>query len=418
MLEKSEYVTDRETTKAEAHWLNRERLTLYPGIFLAGYLVSCIGAAILKNMYDLQGIPFGADFIQFWAASHLALTGHAQDAYNSSLLLKTEQLVTPAFKARYIWLYPPSFYLVVLPLALLPYLAAYWTFMLSTLGGYLLVLRRLVRGKTAMWCLAGFSGLWVNLYCGQNGFLTAAIAGAALFSVERRPVLAGALIGLLAIKPHLAILFPVVLLAIGAWRTLITAAVTAITFMAIGTLTLGTAVLKAFFANLGHARLSLENGYLLWKKMPSVFAFLRLLEMPVTWAYVVHCIVAAVAVIAVWQVWRHCQNWNLRGAALMTATFLVSPYAYDYDLAWLAFPIAWLTLDGVRNGWLRGEREALVAAWLMPLLMSPIAGALKFQPGPLVLCSLLWITVRRANAASMMDDMAADAYADQFEPVP
>ena len=134
MPKKFEYVTDRETTKAEAHWLNRERLTLYSGIFLAGYLVSCIGAAILKNMYDLQGIPFGADFIQFWAASHLALTGHAQDAYNSSLLLKTEQLVTPAFKGRYIWLYPPSFYLVVLPLALLPYLVAYWTFMLSTLA--------------------------------------------------------------------------------------------------------------------------------------------------------------------------------------------------------------------------------------------------------------------------------------------
>jgi len=359
------------------------------------------------------------DFVLAWAASHLALTGHALDAYSIPSLIKAQQIAEPGPQDVYGWFYPPSYYLLILPLALLPYAAAYWSFMLSTLGGYLLVFRRIIRGKTAMWCLAGFSGLWGNLYCGQNGFLTAAIAGIALLSLERRPVLAGVFIGLLAIKPHLAVLFPVALLAIGAWRTLITAAVTAITFMAIGTLTLGTAVLKAFFASLGDARhLCLENGSLLWKKMPSVFAFLRLLGTPVTWAYVVHCIVAAVAVIAVWQVWRHCQNWNLRGAALMTATFLVSPYAYDYDLAWLAFPIAWLAVDGLRNGWLRGEREALVAAWLMPLLMSPIAGALKFQIGPLVLCSLLWITVRRANAASMMGGMATDAYADQFEPLP
>ncbi|UWX58027.1 DUF2029 domain-containing protein [Chlorobaculum sp. MV4-Y] len=415
MPEKSKYEIGRETMKADSHWLNRERLIFYPRIFLL--LLLAIGLKLFlrsKNTVDLSGQPFGYDFITFWGASHLALTGHAQDAYSIPLLFKAEQLAQPASKIAYPWYYPPSFHLVVLPLALLPYIAAYWTFILSTLGGYLLVLRRIIHGNIAMWCLAAFSGLWMNFFHGQNGFLTAAIAAAALLSVERRPVLAGVLIGLLAIKPHLAILFPVALLAIGAWRTLITAAVAAITFMAIGTVTLGTAVLKAFFASLGYARLFLENESLAWRKMPSVFAFLRLLEMPVTWAYVVHCIVAAVAVIAVWQVWRHCRNRNLRGAALMTATFLVSPYVFDYDLAWLAFPIAWLALDGLRTGWLRGEREVLVAVWLLPLLMSPIAGALKFQIGPLVLCSLLWMTYRRAAAAPMTGTTTDEGHADQI----
>ncbi|UWX58025.1 DUF2029 domain-containing protein [Chlorobaculum sp. MV4-Y] len=400
--------------KTDAHWLNRERLTMYPRIFLAVFLVfGLLWLFLLKNMSDLKWVPFGADFITFWAASHLALTGHASDAYNIRVLFKAQQIAVPASQSIYAWFYPPSFYLVVLPLALLPYLAAYWAFMLSTLGCYLLVLRRIFRGNTAMWCLASFSGLWLNLFCGQNAFLTAALAGAALLTIERRPFLAGLFIGLLAIKPHLAMLFPVALLAIGAWRTLITAAVTAITFMAIGTVTLGTAVLKAFLASLGDARLVVEYGTLAWKKMPSVFAFMRLLGTPVTWAYAIHFVVAVMAVIVVWRVWRHCRNRNLRGAALMTATFLVSPYVLDYDLAWLAFPIAWLALDGLRTGWLRGEREVLVAAWLLPLLLAPIAGALKLQIGPFVLCSLLWMTYRRATAAaSMTGALASDSHAD------
>ena len=275
--------------------------------------------------------------------------------------------------------------------------------MLSTLGAYILVLRSIVRGSTAMWCLAAFSGLWITLIQGQNAFLTAAIAGAALLCVERRPLLSGLFIGLLAIKPHLALLFPVALIAIGAWRTFITAAVTAITFTALGTGILGTAVLTRFLANLGYARLLLENGSFLWPKTPSMFAFARQLGIPVREAYVVHCIVAAGAVIVVLRVWRRCQDWNLRGAALMTATFLVSPYVFDSDLAWLAFPIAWLAMNGLRNGWLRGEREVLVAAWSLPMLIAPIAVASSVQIGPLVLCSLLWITVRRAAPVSKKD---------------
>ena len=406
----SEYRGD--PLKARAHWLNRDRLSIYPRIFLALFLVIGLGLVyISKNGGDLT---LGYDFITLWAASHLALEGHAEDAYNIPLLLKALQIAVPGSQSVYIWVYPPSFYLVVLPLALLPYMASFLTFILSTLGAYLLVFRRIVRGSTAMWCLAAFSGLWMNLFNGQNAFLTAALAGAALLCLERRPVLGGLFIGLLAIKPHLALLFPVALIAIGAWRTLITAAVTAITFTAIGTATLGTAVLKGFLANLSYGRLLLENGSYLWPKMPSMFAFVRLLGIPVEGAYVVHCIVALGAVIVVWRVWRRCHDRKLRGAALMIATFLVSPYAFDYDLAWLAFPIAWLALAGLRNGWLRGEREVLVIAWLLPMLMVVIATALSLQVGPLVLGSLLWISVRRATATSMMGATATDTHADQF----
>lgn len=397
------------------HWLDRERLTNYPRMFLVLYLVLGIAWVLLsKNMVDPKGKPLGYDFITFWAASQMALAGHAQDAYNIPLIFKAEQLAVPASQSVFVWYYPPTFYLVVLPLALLPYMAAYWAFIVSTLSVYLLVLRRIVRGNIAMWCLAAFSGLWMNILQGQNAFLTAAFAGAALLCIGRRPLIAGMFIGMLAVKPHLALLFPVVLIAIGAWRTIIAAAVTVVSFTAIGTSALGIDVLKACLGSLGNARLFLENGNLSWAKMPSVFAFLRLLGAPVVAAYIVHAVVAVMAVIVVWRVWRQSKDRNLRGAALMTATFLVSPYVFDYDLAWLAFPIAWLALAGLRNGWLRGEREVLVAAWLLPMLMAPIATVVHVQVGPWVLCSLLWITARRAAALSTLDVMATDSDADRY----
>jgi hypothetical protein len=403
--------------KTDAHWLNRERLVLYPSLILVLFLLlGLLWVLMSLKMVDTNGSVFCNDFITFWSASYLALAGHAQDAYNTSLLFKVQQITAPASKTIFIWFYPPPFFLVVLPLALLPYIAAYWSFILSTLSIYLLVLRRIVRGKTAMLCIVSFSGLWVNLLSGQNAFLTAALCGAALLTLERRPVLAGLFIGLLAIKPHLALLFPVALIAIGAWRSLVTAALTAVTFTALGTITLGPAVLTGFIEKLGSARLFMENESIIWRKMPSVFAFMRLLGIPVLWAYFAHFLVAVVAVVVVWFVWRRCQDWNLRGAVLMTATFLVSPYVFDYDLAWLAFPVAWLGLDGLRNGWFRGEREVLVVAWLLPmLLVLQKITALSVQVGPLVLCCLLWMAYRRATSVSMLGVPATGCCSDRFE---
>jgi hypothetical protein len=70
---------------------------------------------------------------------------------------------------------------------------------------------------------------------------------------------------------------------------------------------------------------------------------------------------------------------------------------FGYDLAWLAFPIAWLALIGVRKGWMRFEREILLAAWVMPFGMIELARIFSVQLGPLVLALLLWNGVRRAR---------------------
>ena len=58
-----------------------------------------------------------------------------------------------------------------------------------------------------------FPATFINLFHGQNGFLNAALLGAALLALDRRPVVAGILFGLLSYKPHLGLLVPLALLA-------------------------------------------------------------------------------------------------------------------------------------------------------------------------------------------------------------
>ncbi len=381
------------------HWLNKKRFTVYPRLAVVTQsVIASIWFLLVKQKVDLKGQPLGNDFLAYWSASYLALAGHAADAYNTSLLIKAEQIAVPASHLTFFWLYPPTFYMVVLPLALMPYLLACCVFMFSTLACYVLVFRRVVKGKAAMWCLAGFPGLCLNLFDGQNAFLTGALAGAGLICIESRPILAGVFMGLLVIKPHLLLLFPVALVALRAWRTLFSAAVTAIAFIGISAVVLGLDTWKAFFANVVVVRAYLEQGLLPWQKMPTLFAFLRILHAPVAAAYLVQVLGAAAAVLAVWYVWRRSSDWQLRGAALMTATFLVTPYVMDYDLAWLAFPIAWMALIGLRDGWLPGEREVLVACWILPLFVAPLATGFFVQVGPFPIAAMLWLTLRRAKA--------------------
>jgi hypothetical protein len=382
--------------RIDTHWLNRERLFAYSRVALVWYLLATAWL-VLQSSHgaDASGKPLGTDFIAFWGASHLALQGHAADAYETARLFAAQQLAVPAATSVYGWFYPPTFFLLILPLALLPYPVSFALFSGAALAAYVLVLRRVLQVPGALWPIIAFPAVFVNLAQGQNGLLTAAIGGAALMLLDRRPLLAGALVGLLAMKPHLALLFPVALLASGHWRAAAAAAVSTIVFAAASLAVLSPDTGYAFVHNLGMVRAALESGSLPWNKMPTVFALLRLLGAGTAAAYMLHAVVAAVVVAGVAAIWRWSGAAHLRAAALMTGTMLISPYLYDYDLAWLGFPMAWLGMEATRSGWLRHEREVLAACWIAPAIL-PMLSTAAIQPGPFVSGALFAAIARRA----------------------
>ncbi len=380
----------------EGHWLNPRRLQVY------SWTTAIIFGAITVGIFMRWALgapnarlPF-TDFSVYWVASYLALHGQALSVFDPASFCGNIQALVPASPCGYPWLYPPTFYLLILPLALMPYWAAYLAFIGGSVAAYVAMMCRLIRGEVALWCLAAFPGLWINVLSGQNGCLTATLAGVALLNLERRPALAGVFIGLLSIKPHLALLFPVALIATGAWRAFLVAAGTTLTWMATGVLILGTGMLNGWLESLGMARALLEQTEIV-RMMPTIFAFMRLSGASVMAAYAGQAFVSLIALFSVAVIWRRPVSSPLKYSALITGTLMVSPYLLEYDLAWLALPMAWMANQGIRTGWLRWEREILVAAWLTPVFCIALAKVYSIQLGALVLLALLWTIVRRAN---------------------
>lgn len=390
------------------YWLDQERLVLYPGVvalfFVSFVVYALVHAEIGVNM---AGNPLGYDFVQFWSVSHVGLHEHPALAYSMAHLTAVERSVAPGLSGFLPWRYPPTFYLVVLPFSLVPMRLALLCFVAVTLALYVWVFCVAVRGAQpeprqvaiprALLCLAAFGPAWFNLMGGQTGFLTGALAAGALLCLERRPVVAGVLIGLLCIKPHLAVLFPLCLIAVRAWRAFFAAAVTVILFTLVSTMVLGVDTLGAFLGGLREAGQLLQAGRSPLTKMPSVFVSLRMLHIPAVLSYAVHGAVAGVATWAVWRIWRCGTDVRLRDAALMTGSFFISPYIFDYDMAWLAFPVAWLAMYCMETGWRRFERELLVLFWADTLFIAVVAQHTVTHTVPFVLGALLWMIYRRAT---------------------
>jgi len=378
-------------------WLNESRVSAYSKILIVFYLAFGIAwIALSKDLVDLRGKPVGYDFITFWAASDLALEGRAVDAYDPVKILAVQQKAVPANTSVYLWHYPPVFHLVVLPLALLPYLLSCALFIAFTLALYVAYMRRVFPGGHTLLLLLAFPAAFVNVIHGQNGFLTAVLVAAACLNLERRPVLAGVLIGALCYKPHFGLLFPLVLIAGRHWVSFAAAALTTAILCAAATVVFGFESWVAFWQNLALTREVLEAGFLPWAKMPTVFAAIRMLGGSVTLAYVLQfAAAAAVTVMTVYAWYRGRGSFELRVALLTVALLLISPYGFDYDLVILALPIGLLAVDGMRNGWMPGVRTILVVVWFMPLVMPGIAERISLQFMPVVLLLLFALVWRR-----------------------
>src|SRR5258708_23272892 len=128
-----------------------------------------------------------------------------------------ERSVFPASRGVFLWCYPPPFQLMVWPLARLTYGAALAAWTAAGLAAYLATLSGISRDRR-WWLLAlAFPGLFMNASQGQTGFWITAFLGGGLLLLNTRPMLAGALIRLLAIKPQIPVPPPLLMIFPPPW---------------------------------------------------------------------------------------------------------------------------------------------------------------------------------------------------------
>ena len=397
---------------ADRHWLNEERLRVYSTLVLVIFALTTVWWTwrSLPALVDPEGKPVGYDFIAFWSAARLAVEGRAAAAFDWYAIQAAHHLAVPGIGEKiFLWHYPPTYLLMILPLGLMPYIAALLAFLGGTALLWAALARRLLSDRRAWIVAAALPAGLVNLMHGQNGFLTAGIAGFALLALDRRPLVAGLLIGLLAIKPHLAVLFPLALAAEGRWRTFAAAALTTLGFTAASVAAFGWPFVEAFLRDLPIVQQVIDSGLLPWGMMPSPYVFALSLGVPAGAAMSLQAIVAVAAAACVWIAWRApAAPFEAKAAVLMVAALLVSPYVFYYDLTWAGLAIAWLAVLGLQRGFRCGERDLLFAAAVSPIAMYGIRAATHIQIGFPLLVALLVLGTTRAVAPSLAAKRGAE----------
>jgi len=381
------------------NWLTAERARGYSLILLAFYAFAIIAWIALANgLVDRNGKPIGTDFSNVYAAGQLTREGRAADAYDPALQHAAEKRVFGPGTPFFGWHYPPFFLMAAAALAALPYAWALLAWMVLTLPAYLAAMRAICPRPETLLVAAAFPAVFNNIGHGQNGFLTAALLGGALLWLERRPLLAGILLGLLGYKPQFGILIPLVMLVTGRWTVIGSACATLAALSAVTWLVLGAGVWNAFSGSAAFSReVVLEAGATGWEKIQSIFSAVRNLGAPIEIAYAAQAALLLALALSLVSLWRGRAAYELKAAALAIACLLATPYVLDYDLMVLAVAIAFFARHGFANGFRDHEITLLAFAWAMPLVARGVMSATGVPLGLLTMLALYAVILRRGT---------------------
>jgi hypothetical protein len=362
--------------------------------------VVSLAAFYLQGLWIKEGAGNVADFLALWAAGRAALAGHAAAAYDWPTLRLIEENAVGHFNGYLGWRYPPPFLFVAAALALLPYASAFLVWLFGTFLCYLAAIRAIIGDRVGYFLAAAFPPVLANFMAGQNGFLSASLIGGALALLERQPIGAGVLLGLLTYKPHLGLLFPIALVAGGYWRVFITAAIVTALMAALSLAAFGAEGWHAFFPVIGDAMYAESQAY--WGRLQSAFGLVRLFFDSEVLAWAVQGTMAIIAAAAVAILWRGRTAYEIKAAALGAGVLMATPHVLTYDLVILAVPIAFLFRLGRTQGFLKHELAgiglACVLILIYPFVVAPVAYVAVLVVATLVLRrALVWAGQERCG---------------------
>lgn len=382
------------------------KCTFGAGVFFLVVEIAYFGAWQHPSLWvptpDAIDAVIGRDFLNIWMGGRAALAGGPAawfdaDTYNAVIrgILQPNALTD----YRYYWSYPPDIVLFTWPFGLMPFLVAYLAWCVLGVAAFVAVAKACGVEHRNLLFITLAPAVMVTVFFGQNGLVTAALLVGALTALDRRPVLAGVLLGILTIKPQLGVLLPVMLVFTGRWRTIAAAAATAAVLVIITAALYGADVWVQFFAKVGEQQawvLAHAGGNL----VPSALYAARKLGLSASVAWAAQAIESAFALSAVvWTFYRR-RDHVLSLCLLVTAIFLFTPYSYCYDMVVLVWVIALLRQ---RNDNAPLDHCLILLVWALPVAMMLIGVTLHIPLGIIVLPAfagrLLW-RLARAPAAS------------------
>ena len=399
-------------------WLTAKRLrahALLLALILWGIYTWTIATPTLR---DRNGNLKGTDFLHFYTLGSLAIHHRGSELYDvtSQAVLATRR-VPDADGIRYLPLYPPQVSILFAPLAFFSYgraLALWWMCTTLIYGACCYRIWRICPalqdfgGNVALAALA-FPAFFHLMAWGQTSALALACFTATFLLLrDHREFAAGVALGCLAFKPQLGLAAAIVFIAIGSWRIVAGAALSAMAQVAAGVFYYGFTPLRYWLEEVGHVAGLLSS----FEPRPYQTHCLRTFwSMLVPWRSVSFAwyILSAVVVLA-WTiaVWRRQESLSLKYTALLLATVLVSPHLTVYDLVILV--PAFLLLGESRISRLlppRGIGTLLYLIYMLPLL-GPYTRWTHVQLSVIAMVALLYSIWRVAGKYVSKADVAPD----------
>jgi hypothetical protein len=375
-------------------------------LLIATFAALAVAAPLLAQVYAPAGWPLdaarhaiGRDFVNLWVGGRLILEGNVAVLFDPAAYIAALHRLFDPQLPPHIWSYPPTSFLLAAPLSLLPYGAAlvFWT--AAGLAGFIAVARIGLRQPeadrvTALLLLA--PATFATIICGQNGFLTASLLAGGFLLLERRPVVAGALLGLLSYKPHFGIMVVPALLALGAWRSIAAAAACAVALALVSTLAFGLEPWRAFFAvTLPNQALLLEafSGFFT-SMLISPYSALRHVGLAHGTAMALQVVLALATIALLVLRVRRARDVDIVLGLVTLGTFAASPYSFTYDLPVLALVLARLAVR--EEFWPPARAGLFAAAWALPLAAPALALAGIPVAAPILLAVLGILCARAA----------------------
>lgn len=342
-------------------------------IAAAAAMMSYIGIA--KGL-AANGAHVAADFIVFWTAAAAGQPYHFEALTAAQHWYMNTDAIRP-------FAYPPSFLPWLAPFAILPLKTAYLLWTVSTAALFCAAWSRIVAPKHLLLAAAA-PVVVLALIPGQVVFLVGALLVSSLMMVERRPLLAGVLLGIAAtIKPQALLLVPLALVAGKHWRVLSASAATGMVIGGACLLLQGGQLWLDWLKSLPRFMDVVRDGGMMHFGITPASALVRAsVEGPA--ASAILAIAAALGVLTVWQVFRATKDVAHRMLAINAPTLLLLPYAMPYELALSAPAAAAMLID---------RRLHPAAAFAAFLLLTGVGHVI----GTIFMCLLLLWLVRRGG---------------------
>jgi hypothetical protein len=284
---------------------------------------------------DATTLVVGRDFLNFWMYGRAAWLPDPSRFYDPQLYnTALSALLGPDYPGQN-WSYPPSIMLFAAPFGRIGYAPALLCWTVLGFGIFVWTLRRQIRDNRLLIPILCSPAAVFCLISGQSSLLTAAMLLTIMALIDRRPVVAGILIGLLTLKPQLGLLFPVILVASGRWRVFAAASVTALLLVAITTAVFGPQVWIDFVQQgLPAQNLVLSDPDRIGTRFyPTIFMNARGAAASYTLAMTVQAAFTAFAIGAVFFAYRYRKNAEpqLLSALFFACSICAVPYMLSYD---------------------------------------------------------------------------------------